>query len=112
MAEVTIKKGDEVYCVHRKAMDGGSIPGDPIKGKIITITKRLNRQIGVQLDEPVLGGHDCEGRGESGKCLWVRPWQILTPAEWASKKAELEAAAARIAETNTEVEELVLRNVG
>lgn len=112
MSEITIKKGDVVYCVHRKAVDGGSVPGEPIKGTIIVITKRLNRQIGIQLDEAVFGGHDCEGRGEAGKCLWVRPWQILTPAEWTAKKADLEAAAARAAETNAEVEELVLRNVG
>lgn len=112
MTQIAIKKGDEVYCVHRKAVDGGSTPGEPIKGKIITITKRLNRQIGVELDEPIFGGHDCEGRGAAGKCLWVRPWQVLTPSEWAAKKADLEAAAVRAAEINTEVDQLVLRNVG
>lgn len=112
MAEIAIKKGDVVYCVHRKAVDGGSVKGEPIKGTVISITKCLNRQIGVQLDEAVLGGHDCEGRGENGKCIWVRPWHLLTPAEWTAKKAELEAAAAMVADTNTEVDQLVLRNVG
>ena len=112
MSDISIKKGDEIYCVHRKALDGGSNPGDPIRGVIITITMRKNRQIGVQLDEEIAGGHDCEGRGEAGKCLWVRPWHILTPEEWTLKQAELAAAAERAAELDTEVDELVLRNVG
>jgi hypothetical protein len=121
MAEIKIKKGDEVFCVHRKAIDGGETPGMPIKGKIIAITNRLNRQIAVQLDEKIFQGGSCDGRGPEpeiidgrpfGYCLWCRPWHLLTPAEWESKKKQLEEAAKHAQELDTEVDELVLRNVG
>lgn len=112
MADIKIKKGDTVFCVHRKAIDGGTVPGMPIQGKIIGITSRENRQIAIELDEPVQFAHSCEGRGKDGHCIWVRPWHVLTPAEWETKKKELEEAAKNAAALETEVEELVLRNVG
>lgn len=112
MTAIKIKKGDEVFCVHRKAIDGGETPGMPIKGKIIAITSRQNRQIAIQLDEKVYQGGSCDGRGEEGFCLWVRPWHLLTPEEWESKKKQLEEVAKNAKALDTEVEELVLRNVG
>jgi hypothetical protein len=112
MADIKIKKGDKIFCVHRKAVDGGETPGVPISGTIIGITARANRHIAVELDEPVPFAHDCEGRGKAGHCIWCRPWHILTPAEWEAKKKQLEEAAKKAAETTKEVDELVLRNVG
>jgi len=112
VADIKIKKGDKVFCVHRKAIDGGKTPGMPISGIIIGITKKANRQIALELDEPVAFAHDCDGRGKKGHCIWVRPWHVLTPVEWEFKKKQLEAAAKNTMKLNTEVEELVLRNVG
>ena len=112
MAEIKIKKGDEIFCVHRKAIDGGKEPGMPIKGKIIGITNRANRQIAVELEEEVPFAHDCEGRGKPGFCIWCRPWHILTPSEWEAKKKQLEEAAKNAKDLATEVDEIVLRNVG
>lgn len=112
MAEIKIKKGDEIFCIHRKALQGGKTPGMPIKGKILAITKKLNRQIAVQLDEKIVNTHDCDGRGKEDHCLWCRPWHILTPVEWEKKRKVMEVAAKSTKELNTEVDELVLRNVG
>ena len=112
MADIKIKKGDVVFCVHRKAIDGGQTPGMPIKGIILGITARANRQIAIELEEAVAFAHDCEGRGKEGHCIWVRPWHVLTPAEWETKKKQLEEVAKNAKALDTEVEELVLRNVG
>lgn len=111
MAEIKIKKGDEIFCVHRIALRGGSDVGMPIKGKILAITSKLNRQIAVELDEEVANCHDCDGLGEEGHCLWCRPWHILTPSEWEEKSKAMKAAAENTKKLNTELDELVLRNV-
>ena len=111
MAEISIKKGDRVFCIHRKAVDGGSNPGSPIEGIIVGITARANRQIAVQLSEPVSDAHDCDGKGEPGMCIWCRPAHVMLPQEWEVKKALLDEAAAKAASLEEEVEELVLRNV-
>lgn len=109
MAE--IKKGDVVFCVHRKAIENGKVPGMPIKGTVVGITERENRHIAIELDEPIPFAHDCEGRGKAGHCIWVRSWHVLIPAEWETQKKQLEKAA-EMAKFNTNIEELVLRNVG
>ena len=112
MAEISIKKGDRVFCIHRKAVDGGANPGSPIEGTIIGITARANRQIAVELSEPVPGAHDCDGRGKTGHCIWCRAVHVMLPKEWEAKKVQLDEAAARAASLEEDVEELVLRNVG
>jgi len=111
MAEVSIKKGDRVFCIHRKAVDGGSNPGSPIEGTIVGITARANRQIAVQLAEAIDGAHDCDGKGEPGRCIWCRPMHVMLPHEWEAKKVQLDEAAEKAALLDEEVEELVLRNV-
>tara|TARA_R110000751_G_scaffold186010_3_gene292463 strand:- start:479 stop:814 length:336 start_codon:yes stop_codon:yes gene_type:complete len=111
MAEISIKKDDRVFCIHRKAIEGGKNPGSPIEGKIIGITARANRQIAVELSEEVSGGHDCDGRGKPGFCIWCRPAHVMLPQEWEVKKLQLDEAAAKAAALDEEVEELVLRNV-
>ena len=112
MAEIKIKKGDVIFCVHRIALGGGTTPGLPIKGTILGITAKLNRQIAVELDEPIEGGHNCDGRGKDKHCVWCRPNHILTPAEWDVKLAAMKAASKATKDLDTEVGELVLRNTG
>lgn len=104
MTETKIKSGDDIICVHRSAI----VDGHPTKGKIIVITDRLNRQIGVQLEEKIRNGHDCDGHGQDGYCLWCRPWHVLLPAEWEEKQKEI-SAAKKAKNISKELPELVLR---
>jgi len=78
-----IKKGDRFYYM---GLD------KPILGTVIALTSYAGKQIGLQFDD-FNGGHSCDGKGEDGKCLWSRPWFILTPAEY---QAKLEADKANV----------------
>lgn len=77
----SIKKGDKFWSFSKR------LP-EPKYGTVIALTTNSGKQIGLQFDEEIEGCHDCEGRGEKNRCLWVRPWTILTDAEY---KAKLEA---------------------
>lgn len=109
MVTIKIKKGDIIFCVHRNAVVSGKTPGMPIKGIVLGITAKLNRQIAIELDEEIRNGHTCEGRGKKGYCVWCRPRHILTVDEWKQQKKALEAAAKSAKQLATDVDELTLR---
>lgn len=85
-----IKLGDKFYCFHKRL-------DKPVKGTVIALTNRPGKMIGLQFPNK-MGGHECDGKGKKGHCLWVTPQHILTEQEWKKeqahrkKKAKEEAA--------------------
>lgn len=76
-----IVKGDKFWCL-------GQGLQKPLYGTVIAMSSYLGKQIGLEFDEPI--GHNCDGKGKDGHCLWVRTFDILTDDEY---KAKLEAEA-------------------
>ena len=95
-----IVKGMRFVCVH-PALE------QPVMGTVIALTTNETKQIGLQLDGE--GFHDCDGRGEPGKCIWVRPNHILTEEEYAAEEASKQQLAEMLDDSLTQdLEELEL----
>jgi|6_EtaG_2_1085325.scaffolds.fasta_scaffold30031_2 hypothetical protein len=60
----SLKKGDKYWCMLPRLKE-------PKKGKIISLSTSLSKQIGLEFDEDV-GGHSCDGCGKQGYCLYCR----------------------------------------
>jgi hypothetical protein len=65
-----IKKGEEYWCLLARL-------GKPRKGKVISLTSVLSKQIGLEFSENV-SGHSCDGKGKNGYCLWCRAEHLAT----------------------------------
>lgn len=83
-----IKRGDRFWCL-------GQGLSEPALGTVVAITSNVGKQIGLEFDEPI-GGHNCDGKGKQGYCLWVRTFDILTEDEYQAKLAADKATAAAL----------------
>lgn len=77
--QVKIIKGQEFWCLHPRMPE-------PTKGKIIAITDKADKLLGIEFPEPIDGFHNCDGRGKDEHCLWVLPRHILTDEEFEELK--------------------------
>jgi predicted nuclease of predicted toxin-antitoxin system len=87
-----IRKGNTYWCVHRRlAM--------PKQATVIALTDNAGKQVGVQFDEDIQG-HNCDGRGEKGRCLWMRPFNLYTDEEYEQVRQKLEQDAMNLQSMN------------
>lgn len=44
--------------------------------RILMLAMRPGEPIALEFDNPIPGGHDCNGMGKKGHCWWVTPEEI------------------------------------
>lgn len=44
--------------------------------RVIMIPMRIGEPIALEFDNPILGGHSCNGMGKHGYCWWAAPEEI------------------------------------
>lgn len=100
--QLKISKGQEFWCLHPRMPQ-------PIKGKIIALTDKADKLIGIEFPEPISGFHNCDGRGAQSSCLWVLPRHIHTDEEFEEVKKIRQLSQEHAAELEAnDVEELDL----
>jgi hypothetical protein len=73
-----LRKGQVYWVVNTDDLDR------PRRGRVVRLTNSPGKRVGVEFDGPVGPHvlHDCDGAGALGKCLYCRPDQVLTEAEY------------------------------
>lgn len=61
----------------------------PVLGRIIAITTKPGKTVGVEFEEPI-GLHSCDGRGKDKYCIWAALHHLVMPDQIAAVQAELQ----------------------